>query len=526
MTPETQEQNQEQAQLQTRNDSQAKHDKARDKAFIQSHYRSNKLYNLEAIRLWLQGEEAWNKWTEQNPECDVDFSGVDFGEFIKRKEVERISFSFFTFPKGKVNFSRAQFGDGYVDFEYAEFGDGYINFNNALFGDGDVDFENVRFGNGEVSFIEVQFGDGDAIFCNARFGDGDVSFSGAQFGNGDVDFSGADFGEGTTNFQTVDFGRGNIDFSNTRFREGDVTFDYAQFGNGSVSFYGAEFGEGTTDFKAVDFGSGNIDFSSTRFGKGTANFSATRFGMGAVDFQLIECQGNLLLRNLHAPQTMTSLSLSGASIDGLLSISNNAFNCVPDLTVTNIKHDIELQTLKATLPRKRADWKGLWAKKAINYSDIERLRKLKQIAESNKHHDAAQRFHADEMRARRWQNKEHGGFGFFGSVLDLLYSAMCNYGQSILQPVIGLVLSWGMFFAVYFNLIKNELSGGYSIDLLVFTATNSIPFIPVAKTVREIAYRELFDTGPLLFTTMSAQAVVSFVFIFLIGLGVRNRFRI
>jgi len=514
MTPETQEQNQMQAQLQTRNDSQAKHDKARDKAFVQSHYRSDKLYNLEAIRLWQQGSEAWNSWAEQNLECDVDFSKVDFGVFIKRGEVEGIDFSFFTFPKGKVNFSRAQFGDSDVDFKYAEFGDGYINFNNAHFGDGDVDFENAQFGNGQIDFHKAQFGEGDVSFYITQFGDGSVSFRETQFGYGNVSFSKAQFGNGY------------FSFGNAQFGDGDVNLSHAQFGDGYVGFYQAQFGDGTVNFHQVKFGNGNTDFSNTRFGNGNVYFFDARFGTGTVDFQLIECQGNLLLRNLHDSKAITSFTLSGASIDGLLSLSNNTFTCVPDLTETNIKHDIELQTLQATLPRKRLSWMGLWAKKAINYSDIERLRKLKQIAESNKHHDAAQRFHADEMRARRWQTKERGGFGFFGSVLDLLYSAVCNYGQSILQPVIGLVLSWGVFFAVYFNLTKNELTAQQFPDLLVFTATNSIPFIPVAKTVREIAYRELFDTGPLLFTTMSVQAVVSFVFIFLIGLGVRNRFRI
>jgi len=574
MTPEIQEQNQEQAQLQTRNDSQAKNDKARDKAFIQSHYQSNILYNLEAIRLWQQGRKSWNKWVKQNPECDVDFSKVDFGVFVKRGEVEGINFSFFTFPKGKVDFSQAQFGDGEVSFWQTKFGDGDVSFREAQFGDGllifyqaifgegkidfycaqfsgeQISFEETRFGGGETNFSSTYFGDSDVNFSKAHFGDGSISFEKARFGDGNVNFAEAKFcdgelcfdfakfgvgtlsfrhalfGNGDVSFNHAQFGDGTVNFFNAQFGDGKVSFENARFGVGDVSFAGANFGEGTTDFRRVDFGSGNTDFSTTRFGKGTANFSATRFGTESVDFQLIECHGNLLLRNLHDSNAITSLSLSGASIDGLLSLSNNTFTRVPDLTETNIKHDIELQTLQATLRRKRLSWKGLWAKKAINYSDIERLRKLKQIAESNKHHDAALRFHADEMRARRWQTKERGGFSFFGSVLDLLYSAVCNYGQSILQPVIGLILSWGVFFAIYFNLTKNELTDGHSLDLLVFTATNSIPFIPVAKTVREIAYKELFDTGLLLFTTMSAQAVVSFVFIFLISLGVRNRFRI
>ena len=426
----------------------------KDKEFAQSHYEDGVLYNLEAVRLWLQGKDTWNKWVEENPECDVDFSAVDFGYLRKQCNKDDISFISFKFPKGNVDFSAAQFGEGNV------------NFIEAQFGEGDVSFEEAQFGEGNVSFQEAKFGKGNMSFYKAHFGEGTVSFSWAQFGEGNVNFVGAQFGEG------------------------NVNFSWAQFGEGNVSFYKAHFGKGN------------------------------------VNFELIKSKGNLILKKLKEPKEITSVTMMGASIDGLLSLSSNAFNCVPDLSETNIKHDVELQTLNVQLKREKLSWKGLWAKKAKDSGDIERLRKLKQIAENNKHHEAALKFHADEMKAKRWRKKEDGGLGALGSTLDFLFSFICNYGQSIKMPVIILLITWFIFFFIYSSLTKEVFTYKNIPDLFVFTATNSIPFIPVAKKVREVAYSGLLDESTLLFSIMSIQALISLVLVFLIGLGVRNRFRI
>ncbi len=321
-----------------------------------------------------------------------------------------------------------------------------------------------------------------------------------------------------------------MDFISTSFGGGYVNFWDASFGDGLVSFSEASFGDGDVDFSNASFGKGDVNFVEASFGDGNVNFSDASFG-GHVDFQLISSNGNLIFRNLKEPEKIRSFTMMGTAVDGLLSLSGNTFNCIPDLTETSIKHDVELQNLRVHLKRKSLGWKGLWSEKADDSGDIERLRKLKQIAENNKHHEAALRFHADEMKAKRWNKINGGGIGFFSSVLDLLYSAVCNYGQSIFRPITGLTLTWLVFLPIYWFMTKelakqlNPLAIDWG-ELLVFTATNPLPFLPIAKTIREVVIDKYFEPSALLFATMSVQAIITLIFIFLIGLGIRNRFRI
>ena len=546
----------------------------KNREFVQSHYEDGKLYNLEAVRLWLKGKDAWNKWVEENPECDVDFSIVDFSKIRGRGANEEIYFAYFWFPKGGVSFSEAQFGEGSVDFSNAKFGGGDVNFFGTLFGKGNVNFSFAQFGEGDVDFSKTRFGKGDVDFSYAQFGEGNVDFSSTQFGEGNVDFSKtrfwegnvsftlaqfgkgivnfykAQFGEGKVSFTLARFGEGNVLFSESRFGEGDVDFSHTQFGEGEVFFYKTRFGEGDVDFSKTQFREGNVDFSNTQFGEGkvsftlaqfgegNVNFSEAQFGEGNVDFlgakfdedvnfQLIQVGGNLILRELEESSEITSFLMKGASVDGLLSLSDNTFNCVPDLTETNIKHDVELQTLNVRLKRERLNRKGLWAEKSQDSRDIERLRKLKQIAENNKHHEAALRFHADEMRAKRWHKKEVGGFGFLGSVLDLLYSTACRYGQSIARPFIGLAITWCCFFAAFQYFIISQSKNTDWLKTAIFVISNSLPFISVAKEVRK-DFSELYfaESMNLYYSLVITQAVFSLLFVFLIGLGLRNRFRL
>ncbi len=449
-----------------------------DVDFIQKHYKKGKLYNLEAVRLWQQGKDIWNGWVEKNPKCDVDFSKVDFNPLRRHTENEIINFSGFNFPNGNVDFQEASFGEGKVDFRNAGFGEGLVSFMEATFGNGNVDFRN------------------------------------ADFGEGDVNFSSASFGEGKVNFFDTSFGAGEIDFFATRFGVGDVYFNKASFGMGNV------------DFKNASFGEGNVSFFHASFGEGDVNFSSASFGKGNVTVEAAQSKGNLIFRGLKDTGETHLFIISGASIDGLLSLSGNTFNCVPDLTETSIKHDVELQTLRVHLKRKDLGWKGLWAKKAVDSGDVKRLRKLKQIAEDNKHHEAALRFHADEMRAKRWQEK--GIQSISSSILDILYSATSNYGQSIARPIITLLILWEIFLVGYKSLaFKCCVTWHDSWSLVTFMASNSLPFTPSSKAISEDAIAMYFgEYNFYLHSMMAVQGLLSYACLFLIGLGIRNRFRI
>jgi hypothetical protein len=65
-----------------------------------------KLKGQEAIDLWLQGHDVWDKWVDENPAVDVDFSSMDFSQY------RECDFSIFKFPNGDVSFNEATFGEG------------------------------------------------------------------------------------------------------------------------------------------------------------------------------------------------------------------------------------------------------------------------------------------------------------------------------------------------------------------------------------------------------------------------------
>ena len=102
----------------------------------------------KALEIWRQGREAWNKWVEEHPEADIDFSSVDFSKERNNKNIpeDKWPFAGFHFPqKGTVNFSKATFGEGTVDFRNANFGEGTVSFSGATFGKGYVSFLSSKF---------------------------------------------------------------------------------------------------------------------------------------------------------------------------------------------------------------------------------------------------------------------------------------------------------------------------------------------------------------------------------------------
>ena len=502
----------------------------------------------EALDLWRQGREAWNRWIKLNPNREISFIDVDFSN-------QRDS-------EGNISFEGYNFGNGNVDFSITTFGDGDVNFANAVFGDGDVDFSHSTFGKGYLIFSGVTFSNGDVNFVAAEFDDGYVDFSYASFGDGDVNFSEVRFGAGQVNFSHANFGNGNVDFSETDFGEGGVQFDYTTFGRGEVNFFQATFGLGEFYLDHATFDDGDVDFSNVTFGRGYVDFSWTVFGNGEVNFSDADFIGSdvnfsgtkfvgLLFKPLEvdsvhiiaeslyiksravfafpaSSQTIKALELSGASFDGAIFLSGD-LGIIPDLRATRYAHQIDLSDLDVKLPRTwpRLGWPLKLSRIADNPKDGAKLRRLKEISENNKDHQAALRFSADENRARRWIQTT-----WLGSVLDMTFSAYSNYGQSILRPSFALFLLAVGSIGVYKKLavttgVEWWTGPGWGQSLLL-SISNSLPFLPQSRDFRADALKALYPCGPSLTVDalMIGQGVLSFVFLFLIGLGLRNRFRL
>ena len=437
----------------------------------------------EAIDLWGKGKAAWNQWVEGHPEADIDFSRVDFGQYRNNPDrlirADKWPFAEFQFPKGKVSFEDAQFGEGKVSFNNAQFGEGGVSFEDAQFGEGGVSFNNAQFGEGGVSFFGTQFGKGTVSFHRAQFGEGNVYFHSVRFGEGEVSFNNAQFGEGKVSFNNARFGEGKVSFNNARFGEGEVSFNNAQFGEGKVFFNNAQFGKGTVSFDSAKF-------------EGQADFSDLTQEVTAFSF-----------RNAHFGQ---SLTLS----------SENSFACVPDLINTHMGHHVSLRGVH------------LSSKLETKPEDIERLCRFKELAQVHQNTEQALEFKAQEMRAIRRHDAK--GMVWF---LNWGFDKVSDYGRSEWRPLCGLVGVW-VFFGLFYGGLSAWCSSStavFNVKLgngLAFSASQMLSLIPSSREVGKTARVVLFsDSFPLwLYPITIVESLLAIIFLFLLGLALRNRFRL
>ncbi|MEP5770813.1 pentapeptide repeat-containing protein [Nisaea sp.] len=399
-----------------------------------------------------------------------------------------------------MSFEQAYFGDGQVSFRGAVFNNIKVYFNYAIFGEGD--------GDGDVSFEDARFRDGDVSFEDAKFGDAEVSFKNAEFGNGDVSFYRVTFGDGAVSFGGATFGIGNVYFMNAYFGDLGVSFDGSTFAKGFVSFRNATFGKGGVTFNKATF----ADLIFIPMSIASCGFSGDRMKVnGSAEF----C--------IPVSNAFKRFKLRGATFDGPL-ILEGKLKAPPDLRGVKTAHHVELSGLSVEL--KRDSIFPFWplselSRVASDREDAAKLRRLKEIAEANRDHHAALRFSADENRARRWIETP-----WPASILDMIFSVISNYGQSILRPF-GWLCLLGVIAAMFYRCAACPAYADCW-QAARLSLSNSLPFLPQSRTLRLDASEALYGETTSLWvdSVMVFQGTASFVLLFLIGLGLRNRFRL
>ena len=544
------------------------------------------LEGKKAIDLWLSGKDKWNAWAEENPLADVSFRDADFSNFLN-ENTNCISFKEYIFPHGKTHFLGAKFGDGKVDFQKANFGNGDVRFTAVDFGDGEVDFSDSIFGDGNVDFSDTIFGDGDSCFCGIKFGDGSVEFTRAQFGlgevyfgfskfgighvyfnyvtfdkgnvsfedvtfdSGQVTFGSTDFGHGDVCFSGVEFGDGGVDFASAKFGEGDVNFDFAKFGTGGVGFNHTEFGsgyvffhntvfadgkvsfryakfdDGNLMFDNTEFGEGEIDFNYVVFGEGVTSFRGVEFGEGGVSFYGSQFLGHLSMSELRRLDRVNKISFERCFFGKSLDLSGNSFNCVPDLTNTKTTHHVSISNVGIHVNKMLDDGYFIRKKITVDAMDIDRVRRLKEIAENNKDHVSALQFHIQELKARRWIYTT--GTELF---IEFVFEKFSDFGRSEVRPVVCLLILWVLFAPLYaIAATTDQLKGNFLAALsdgLVFSFSQILLLVPSARDGRSESTKALFneDIPNWIYAFTSAQSVMAIILVFMLGLALRNRFRI
>jgi uncharacterized protein YjbI with pentapeptide repeats len=421
-------------------------------------------------RVLLAGNDAKQLWIDGKDAWNswVDSNPeahIDFkDEKFQHFNDEEISFKGYKFPNTYVDFSKATFSANIVDFSEAVFPGG-VSFNKANFSAFRVLFYNTRFDGNEIS---------QTSFFGTIFSDCIVTFNKSIF-VGDIIFYDIKSKNGKIHFHQADFKQCDLFFTNNRI-ESPVEFNEAEFGCGRYIFEECNF------FEHVDF------------------------------------------TNIINTTPSKEISFKHSSFHSSLDLSGNNISTVIDLTNTKITNQVSLTGLNCKLNRR-------YNSKARNPHDAVCFMRLKEIAASNNDHQSALSFHANEMRAKRWQHEEGLNAtvtAYTESLLDTLYGWLCDYGQSIMLPVTWFLIFMTIFtFKYAFASDKLDAIAAFPASFML-SISNSIPFLQssksVAKTAKELLF--YFPDSTNVYFWLAAQGSLSFVFIFLIGLGLRNRFKI
>ena len=411
--------------------------------------------------------------------------------------------------------------------------------------------------------------DGPVVFDGLTVPDGfsfqasslqNVSFKGTQF-VGEGNFFATTFGSAVL-FQQAKF-MGPANFRNARFAQ-TGGFDHTRFTAGA-SFNDCQV---NTELRIIGcliggeflMASGNcagpVTFAATRFHR-RATFDATTFQQAAV-FRNCIFRADALFRDtvFHRRATFDGTRFCGAAdfssapsgapfggaeflsvrFHGLASFTNRAFKGITLFRGARFDEPPEFFNVK--LPHE-ADFER------AHYSKVTRAnahlaepayRTLKLKMSELQHHRLETAFFALELRAKRYNDPSRAA-----RILYALYCAFSNFGQSFAYPLVWLLGVAAMSGLTYFTVIDGPtllscgMSGQCKLELsrvghfAVLAIFGLVPFLEFPK---QIVMRQLEaltgnrDATSLVLTIESIETVLSLLFLFLLGLAVRNLFRL
>ena len=474
---------------------------------------------METQVLFAQGLQVWNDWADQM--LLQRRALEDAGEWTDGLQLERNEATQQWHEKAKADFSGHDFESevSFVDFRFP----------------GAASFEGTTFDE-EASFDRAQFHD-DAKFTGAVLLKG-ATFLGVEF-MGDALFSGAKFAERTF-FPDSRF-HGAIRFDRARF-EGEIDFHSNEF-HGDVSFNRAEFVGRTTFYQAIFLGVAhfqNITISDITL------FNEVRFCAEAYfDRTVLETPLHLLQTKFESDASFTTIS--GAS----LILHRLEFEELPDFSGAHLEEPPQFDTLNLDAAR-------------LNQREVTtpigslsaRWRALRRLAEQGHDHERELQFFKGEVIARRGTEDKRTHLRYW---VGWLYELFSDFGRSMAQPLVWLVVSVWIFAGIYASQSPRLLtpadpqpplcvsgSGNATIAALTLSVHNAAPFAGVgsSETVDQI-YACLYGTAMSQMPTQGtfpatgtpgvpyavalvgvAQFFVSAILIFLMVLAIRNWFRI
>ena len=378
---------------------------------------------------------------------------------------------------------------------------------------------------GDVNFYYAEFMR-DASFGGAKFY-GNTSFAAAEF-HYNAAFRGATF-KGEANFTLAKFA-GNANFDSADF-EKYASFIHAKFA-GYADFFEAKFA-GYTVFDEVKF-AGDADFSQAKFEKGAhfnqakflkeVNFTKFTFGQEVnLSFDKAVFVG-VTTFDVSAPE-LKKLSMDHAIFEAPTIIHLPVKTC-PDFSKSRF---LKTVIIEETWTEKSIEDEFKEAKRGggepdESFKTLEgKFRFLKTYFAKSGNHFKEIEYFKYEMRA--WEGglkakKEVKGWcehvrrrGEF--VLFWLYKILSNYGTSVFRPLLGLASSLVLFTLVsYFSSLDGVSAA--------FAENFSRTIFPLS----EFPLSELKNSSSVPSVWETIQALINVTFLFLLALGLRNKFKI
>ena len=450
------------------------------------------------------------------------FYHLDFKNYIFNENVE---FTNYLFPNA-ISFTNAKFLF-MADFQRAEFSD-WAGFQSAQFS-GTAYFQSVQFLD-KTNFENAQFS-GWAGFHRTQFSDW-TNFQSAQFSQ-------------KAFFQSTQFS-GQADFKSAKFSF-PADFQSAQFSK-LADFKSAQFSD-VADFQSAEF-SKQANFQHTQFSK-QANFQHTQFLSVAdfqsarfsdlADFQSAKFSSRARFNNVEFgsradfqnAQFSERANFIKATFKRTIDFSNAQFKAKTDFTGTIFKQFVP-QFYEATLHQNTIFDNTIWPNSS-NIQDEQILSSNQSaynclVLEMNKQlrHEQELYFFAKELEIKRHIHWKH--WQILSWLLNGLYAFASSYGRSIWRPIRLIFLSLIAIFLVNYYTDNAMIYQFYSLEtILRYTFLNLLPGGPL---LQQRAVAGLFEVAELQPPPLWLDMVNSFASIailagfFLLGLGLRNRFRI
>ena len=322
-----------------------------------------------------------------------------------------------------------------------------------------------------------------------------------------------------------------VDFSGHEF--GTISFESFRF-PGPAQFSRAVFNE-VTSFRTAKF-HGDANFNDAKF-KASACFDHARFhefaNFGSATFEKeFLVNGATFSSEVHFNDaTFNHSEFTGAQFDySLTRMTDAKFKHVPDFRAASFETPPLFQRvdIKYTLAPSASGWQR-WMSRAAGADDAVRFRRLKELAAEWRDHERELKYFANELRAKRFHETEDFG----GVTINWTYDLLSNFGQSIGRPIFGLFvltfLVWLVIMATYSTICGATWEQWKAAAVLSLTDWGLLLGSDKWET-RTNAFKALcgekcqFGSGAALLAYI--QSAASLALLFLLGLGLRNRFKI